>query len=54
MPLAAFALKEYFGGAVGSKTADNEHSTAPLGDSEVPSVQSSPRHAIPEPVHFPE
>jgi hypothetical protein len=54
MPLAALALKEYRGGAVGSKTADNEHSTAALGDSEVASIQSSPRHAIPEPFHFPE
>jgi hypothetical protein len=52
MPLAAFALKENLGGAVASKTCDNEHSTASLGDSEVSSVQSSPRHAIPELLHF--
>jgi hypothetical protein len=52
MPLAAFALKENLCGAVGFKTADNEHSTASLGDSEVASVQSSPRNAIPEFLHF--
>jgi hypothetical protein len=52
MPLAAFALKEYLAGAVGLKTADNEHSTPSLGDSEVASVQSSPRDAIPELLHF--
>ena len=52
MPLAAFALKENLCGAVGFKTADNEHSTASLGDSEVSSVQSSPRNAIPELFHF--
>jgi hypothetical protein len=52
MPLAAFALKENLAGAVGFKTCDNEHSTASLGDSEVASVQSSPRYAIPELFHF--
>jgi hypothetical protein len=52
MPLAAFALKENLAGAVGFKTCDNEHSTASLGDSEVSSVQSSPRYAIPELFHF--
>jgi len=52
MPLAAFALKENLCGAVGFKTCDNEHSTASLGDSEVSSVQSSPRNAIPELLHF--
>ena len=52
MPLAAFALKENLCGAVGFKTCDKEHSTASLGDSEVSSVQSSPRYAIPELLHF--
>jgi hypothetical protein len=52
MPLAAFALKENLTGAVGFKTCDKEHSTASLGDSEVSSVQSSPRYAIPELLHF--
>jgi hypothetical protein len=52
MPLAAFALKEYLCGAVGFKTCDNEYSTPSLGDSEVASVQSSPRDAIPELLHF--
>jgi hypothetical protein len=52
MPLAALALKENLCGAVGFKTCDKEHSTASLGDSEVSSVQSSPRNAIPELLHF--
>jgi hypothetical protein len=52
MPLAALALKENLTGAVGFKTCDKEHSTASLGDSEVSSVQSSPRYAIPELLHF--
>jgi hypothetical protein len=52
MPLAAFALKENLTGAVGFKTCDKEHSTPSLGDSEVASVQSSPRYAIPELLHF--
>jgi hypothetical protein len=52
MPLAALALKENLTGAVGFKTCDKEHSTASLGDSEVASVQSSPRYAIPELLHF--
>jgi hypothetical protein len=52
MPLAALALKENLAGAVGFKTCDKEHSSASLGDSEVASVQSSPRNAIPELLHF--
>jgi len=52
MPLAAFALKENLTGAFGFKTCDKEHSSASLGDSEVASVQSSPRNAIPELLHF--
>jgi hypothetical protein len=52
MPLAAFALKENLCGAVGFNTCDKEHSTPSLGDSEVSSVQSSPRYAIPELLHF--
>jgi hypothetical protein len=52
MPLAALALKENRAGAVGFKTCDKEHSSASLGDSKVASVQSSPRYAIPELLHF--
>jgi hypothetical protein len=52
MPADAFALKENLCGAVAFKTCDNEDSTASLGDSEVSSVQSSPRYAIPELLHF--
>jgi hypothetical protein len=54
MPLAALALKENLCGAVGFKTCDKEDSSASLGDSEVSSVQSSPRYAIPELLHFTE
>jgi hypothetical protein len=54
MPLAALALKKNLCGAVAFKTCDNEDSTASLGDSKVASVQSSPRNAIPEFVHFTE
>jgi hypothetical protein len=52
MPLAALALKENLCGAVGFKTCDNEHSTAALGDSEETRIQSAPRYAIPELLHF--
>jgi hypothetical protein len=52
MPTAAFALKQNLCGALASKTRDNEYSTASLGDSEVSSVKSSPRNAVPEFVHF--
>jgi hypothetical protein len=52
MPLAALALKENLCGAVGFKTCDKEHSAPSLGHSEVTSVQSSPRYAIPELLHF--
>jgi hypothetical protein len=49
IPLAAFGLKKYFDrcGPV-SKTSGNEDTRASLGNSEVLSVQHSPRHAIPE------
>ena len=52
MPTAAFALKQNLWGEVDSKTRDNEYSTAPLGDSEVPSVKSAPRNSVPEFVHL--
>jgi hypothetical protein len=52
MPVAALALNENLSGAVGFKTADNEHATASLGDSEESSIQNSPRYAIPELLHF--
>lgn len=48
MPLAAFEESEKRLGGSGSKMSDNEHSTAPLGNSEVSRVQHSPRNAIPE------
>lgn len=48
IPLAARAESAYRGSAVASKMADNEHSTAPLGDSEESSVQYPPREAVPE------
>jgi hypothetical protein len=54
MPLAALALKENLCGAVWFKTCDKEYSTASLGDSEVTSIQSAPRCAIPDPVQFTE
>jgi hypothetical protein len=48
IPLAAFGLKKNLRGAWGSKMSDNEHTTAPLWDSEVLRVKHPPRHAIPE------
>ena len=54
MPAAAFALKENLLGAVGFKTRDNEYSTASLGDSEISSIESSPRNRVPDVVHFTE
>ena len=47
MPVAALGLKQYFdrSGRV-SKTSDNEDATAPLGNSEVLSVQHSPGEPI--------
>jgi hypothetical protein len=49
MPAAALADSQYLRGTVRvSKTADNEDTTAPLGDSEEPCIDSSPRDAVPE------
>lgn len=49
IPAAAFADSQYRGGGGEvSRTSDNEHSAAPLGDSEISSVQSSPCDAVPE------
>lgn len=47
-PKHALALKKYSDG-IGpvSKTCDNEHATAPLGQSEVLSVENSPRDPAP-------
>jgi hypothetical protein len=47
IPEHALGLKENLGGTRGSKIADKEHPTAPLGDSEPPRVQHSPPHAVP-------
>ena len=50
IPRQALGLKKYFCRCSPgiSKTSDNEDSTAALGDSEVLSVQHSPRDAIPD------
>jgi len=48
IPEHAFGLKKYFGGASVSKTADNEHTAAALGHSEILSVKNPPGDAIPE------
>jgi hypothetical protein len=48
IPLAARELKQYFGGACGSKMANKVDPLASLGDSEVLAVQHSPRNAVPE------
>src|SRR5262249_18522898 len=48
IPAAAFQERKKRGGTSGSKTSDNEHAAAPLGDSEVSRVQHSPANAIPE------
>jgi hypothetical protein len=48
IPLAARAESAYRSLTVISKTSDNEHSTAPLGDSEVSSVDHPPGAAIPD------
>jgi len=47
IPEAAFAVKQYFGCAVVTKTCDNEDSTASLGDSEPLSVKNPPASPIP-------
>src|SRR5215471_1184860 len=49
IPAAAFADSQYLRGTLRvSKTADNEHAPAPLGDSEESRVQYAPGDAIPE------
>jgi hypothetical protein len=49
IPAAALGLKKYFDRCDPvSKTSGKEDAAAALGDSEVLSVQNSPRHAIPE------
>ena len=48
MPRHAFGLKKYLGGTSVAKTADKEHTAAPLGQSEILSVKYPPAHAIPE------
>src|SRR6266702_5057882 len=48
IPVAALGLKQYFEGTWGSTTADKQHSSAALGDSEVARIQHPPRNAVPE------
>jgi hypothetical protein len=49
MPAAAFADSQYLRGTARvSKTADNEHPTTTLGDSEVTRVQNPPGHTKPD------
>ena len=49
IPEAAFAESEYLGWTPDvSKMSDNEHTAAALWDSEILSIEYSPRHAIPE------
>jgi hypothetical protein len=50
MPAAAFALKKYFCG-IGpvSKTCDNEHTRALLGESEILSIENPPSDPCPWP-----
>jgi|TARA_A100001391_G_C5029570_1_gene267998 hypothetical protein len=49
MPAQAVALKEYRGGRSPiSKISDNEHTAAPLGNSEVLSIKDSVGPPIPE------
>jgi hypothetical protein len=55
IPTAAFADSQYLRcGVWVSKTADNEHASATLRDSEVARVQYRPRHAVPEVIHIAE
>jgi len=55
IPAQAFGLKKNRSGTVPvSKVADNEHTAASLGHSEILSVQDSVAHAIPEFDHAPE
>jgi hypothetical protein len=46
--VAARAESAYRGFGLATSTSDNEHSTAPLGNSEETSVENPPRKAIPE------
>jgi hypothetical protein len=49
MPAAAFADSQYRRGTARvSKTADNEHATATLGDSEPARIDNSPGDTVPE------
>ena len=43
MPVAARGLKEYLGGALGSKICDNEQTATALGDSKPSRIQNAPR-----------
>jgi hypothetical protein len=47
IPCAALGLKKNLGGTWPSKTSDNEHSTATLGDSEISAVEHTPLNPIP-------
>lgn len=48
MPIAAFALKKYFGWTRLSKTSDKEDTLTSLGESEKLSIQTSPRNTVPD------
>jgi hypothetical protein len=51
MPAAAFALNQYRRGALGVRTADNEQTTASLGQTEELSIQKPVRPPIAEVGH---
>ena len=52
IPAQAVGLKEYFCGALVSKTADKEHAAASLGHSEELRVEYAPCQTVPEVIHF--
>ena len=47
IPVAALFFKKNLSGTWSSKTSDNVHSTAALGDSEMLAVKHTPRYPIP-------
>jgi hypothetical protein len=47
IPAAAFGESEYLSDTPLCRTADNEHATAPLGDSEILAVQHAPSDSRP-------
>lgn len=52
MPAAARALKKNRSGAVGLTTCDKYDTAASLGHSKELSIEHSPRHTVPEPIHL--